>query len=131
MKVVFDTNIFISAFAIPGGRAEEAITRVIEGNVQLLLSKPIVHEILNVLARKFDRDREELARVAVYFADLGKMIHTKRKVKVFTDDPDNRIIGCALSGKAGFIVTGDKAMLRLGKFKEVEVITLKEFLKLC
>lgn len=131
MKIVFDTNIFISAFAIPGGRAEEAITRVIEGRVQLLLSKPIVHEVLGVLARKFDRDREELARVAVYLAELGEMVHPKRRVKVLTDDPDNRIIECALTGKAAFIVTGDRAMLRLGKFKGVEIITLKEFLKLC
>ncbi len=131
MKIVFDTNIFISAIAIPGGRAEEAITRVIDGRVQLLLSKPIIHEVLGVLARKFDRDREELARVAVYLTELGEMVYPKRKVKVLTDDPNNRIIECALAGKAAFIVTGDSAMLRLGKFKGVEIITLKEFLKLC
>ncbi len=131
MKIVFDTNIFISAIAIPGGRAEAAITRVIEGKVQLLLSKPIIHEVLGVLARKFDRDREELARVAVYLTELGETVYPKRKVKVLTDDPDNRIIECALTGKAAFIVTGDSAMLRLGKFKGVEIITLKEFLKLC
>jgi len=131
LKIVFDTNIFISAIAIPGGRAEEAITRVIDGRVQLLLSKPIIHEVLGVLARKFDRDREELARVAVYLTELGEMVYPKRKVKVLTDDPNNRIIECALAGKAAFIVTGDSAMLRLGKFKGVEIITLKEFLKLC
>ncbi len=128
MKVVFDTNIFISAFVFPRGRAEEAITRVAEGKVQLFLSKPIIHEVLDVLARKFDRDREELARVAVYITDLGEIVHSRRKIKVLTDDADNRILECALAGNAAFIVTGDKAMLQLGEYKEIKIITLKEFL---
>jgi len=39
MRVVFDTNIFISAFAIPGGMAEKAVSRVIEGRDELVISQ--------------------------------------------------------------------------------------------
>jgi len=42
LKVVFDTNIFISALAIPGGQAERALDSVIAGKVQLCISKAIV-----------------------------------------------------------------------------------------
>lgn len=128
--MVFDTNIFVSAFAVPGGRAEEANLRVVEGEVQLLVSKAIIHEVLDVLARKFDRHGEELARVAVYISELGDMVYPRRKIKVFADDADNRILECALSGKADVIVTGDKAMLRLGEHKGIRIVSLKEFLEI-
>jgi len=49
MKVVFDTNIFISAFVIPGSQAEKAVLRIIEGKDVLLLSKRILDELLSVI----------------------------------------------------------------------------------
>ncbi len=129
MKVVFDTNIFISAFAIPGGSAEKAILKIIENDIHLVISKAIIHELLDVLARKFGRDAEELARVAVYLSELGEMVSPKRKIKILKDDPDNRILECAIAGRADMIVTGDQAMLRLGEYEGVRIITLKEFLQ--
>jgi len=51
LKAVFDTNIFISALAIPGGQAERAIDLVIDGRVELFISKAIIHEVLGVLCR--------------------------------------------------------------------------------
>lgn len=48
MKLVFDTNIFISAFAIPHSKAEKAILRILEGSDSLLISKEIIHEVLSV-----------------------------------------------------------------------------------
>ncbi len=129
MRVVFDTNIFISALAIPNGRADEAMLRVVKGKVRLLVSKAIIHEVLDVLARKFDRDKEELARVAVYLTEIGIVVRPRRKIRVLSDDPDNRILECAVSGEADIIVTGDKAMLNLGEYKNVKIVSLKKFLE--
>ena len=128
MKAVFDTNIFVSALAFPGGRAEAALMKVIGGEVELLVSKSIIHEVLDVLSRKFDRDPEELARVAVYLADLGKVVQPKSKLAILRDEPDNRILECAVAGRADVIVTGDHAMLALSKYKAVSIVTLKDFL---
>ncbi|HEB73519.1 MAG TPA: putative toxin-antitoxin system toxin component, PIN family [Nitrospirae bacterium] len=129
MRVVFDTNIFISALAIPNGRADEAMLRVVEGKARLPVSKAIIHEVLDVLARKFDRDKEELARVAVYLTEIGIVVRPRRKIRVLSDDPDNRILECAVSGEADIIVTGDKAMLNLGEYKNVKIVSLKKFLE--
>lgn len=71
MKVVFDTNILVSAVVFPGGRAETALLRIIEERDQLIISKPILDELLAVLARKFSRDAEELARVAILLSELA------------------------------------------------------------
>lgn len=129
MRAVFDTNIFVSALAVPGGRAEDALRKVMAGDVKLLVSKQIIHEALEVLARKFARDTEELARTAVFLAELGEMVYPRRTITVLSDEPDNRILECAVSGDADIIVTGDKAMLRLGEFQGVKIVTLREFLE--
>ena len=129
MRAVFDTNIFVSAFAIPGGRADAAILKATEGEVHLVISRPIFHEVLDVLARKFDRNSEELARVAVFLSELAEVVAPRSRLKVLRDEPDNRILECAVTGKADVIVTGDQAMLQLGEYRGIRILSLKDFLK--
>jgi putative PIN family toxin of toxin-antitoxin system len=129
MKVVFDTNIFISALIIPGSQAEKAILKIIQGDDILLISKEIINEVLSVLSSKFSRDREELSHVAIVLSELGEFISPVKQVKILRDEPDNRILECALSGYADVIVTGDKDMLKLETYKKVRIITLKEYLE--
>lgn len=128
MRAVFDTNIYVSAFAIPGGRAEAALLKAVKGEVRLVISKLIIHELLDVLARKFGRDAEELARVTVFLADLAEVVQPRRKIEMLSDDTDNRILECAIAGRADVIVTGDRAMLELGEYQGVRIMTLREFL---
>lgn len=129
MRVVFDTNIFISALVIPGSQAEKAILKIIEGDDILLLSKEILDEALSVLSEKFSRDREELSHVAVVLSGLGEIVSSTKKVWILRDEPDNRILECALSGNADIIVTGDKDMLKLKVYEKVRIISLKEYLE--
>jgi putative PIN family toxin of toxin-antitoxin system len=128
VRAVFDTNIFISALAIPGGRAETALLKVAEGGAQLAISQAIIHEVLDVLARKFDRNPEELARVAVYLSEMAEVVTPRRRLKVLRDEPDNRILECAVTAKARVIVTGDQAMLALGEYRGIRILSLKDFL---
>jgi putative PIN family toxin of toxin-antitoxin system len=128
MKVVFDTNIFISALIIPGSQAEKAILRIIEGRDILLLSKGILDELLTVLSTKFSRDKEEISRVAVILSEIAEWVVPSEKIEVLNDDPDNRILECAFSGNADAIVTGDKELLRLRGYEKTKIISLKEYL---
>lgn len=130
MRVVFDTNIFISAFAIPGSRAEEAIRRVVNGQDSLIISKAILEELLTTLARKFSRDQEELAHIAVFLAEIGTVVHPKRRVRILKDDPDNRVLECAAAGRADAVVTGDRAMLSVGRYHEIPILPLATYLAL-
>lgn len=131
MKAVFDSNIFVSALAIPGGQAERAIDLVIDGRVTLCLSREIIHEVLGVLAKKFSKDPEELARTAVFLSDLADVVAPRKKLKVLKDDPDNRVLECALTAHADIIVTGDRAMLDLKKFRGTRILSLRRFLDEC
>ena len=128
MKVVFDTNILVAAIVFPGGRGEAALRRIIEERDQLVFSKPILDELLVMLARKFSRDAEELAHVAVFLADLAHYVNPRRRLQVVKDEPDNRILECALTGRAEAIVTGDHALLALHKYRGVNIVSLCEYL---
>jgi putative PIN family toxin of toxin-antitoxin system len=128
MRVVFDTNVLVAALVFPGGQADAALRRVVEGTDQLVLSRSILGELLEVLGRKFARDAEELAHVAVFVSDLATVVAPKRRLRVVKDDPDNRILECALAGKAQAIVTGDKDLLALESFEGIPVIALATYL---
>ena len=128
MKVVFDTNVLVAAFVFPGGRGDQALQRVVEERDQLLLSKPILDELLGVLARKFSRDAEELARIAVFLGELASVVQPRRRLRVVKDDPDNRILECAVAGRAEAIVTGDRVLLALREFRGVRVVSLRDYL---
>lgn len=127
MKVVFDTNVFVSALTLPGGRGDEALGRIIDGRDTLAFSKPILDELLSVLARKFARDREELARVALFLTNLGELVEPLESIGLL-DEPDNRILECALAANAEVVVTGDRAMLDLDRFESVRIVSLSTYL---
>jgi putative PIN family toxin of toxin-antitoxin system len=128
MKVVFDTNILVSALVFPGGRADIALRRIIEEKDHLLLSKPILDELLGILSRKFARDAEELAHVAVFLSSLSIPVSPRRKLAIVADEPYNRILECAITGGADVIVTGDKALLALKIFRKVKLRSLRQYL---
>lgn len=128
MRVVFDSNILISALLFPGGRAEAAVANILDGIDDLVISRPIILEVLSVLASKFSRDKEEISRVAVVLGEMGEIVEPSRRLSVLPDEPDNRILECAVGGNAEVIVTGDKAMLALGEYEGVQLITLAAYL---
>jgi putative PIN family toxin of toxin-antitoxin system len=128
LKAVFDTNIFVSALALPGGQAERAIDLVIDARVNLCISKEIIHEVLGVLAQKFSKSAEELSRTAVFLSELGELSVPRKRITVLDDEPDNRILECAVTGHADVIVTGDRAMLHLKKYQGIPILSLRQFL---
>ena len=128
MRAVFDTNIFISALILPGSSAAKAILKVIEGSDELIISHDIIDEVLTVLSNKFSRNREALSRTAVNLAEISRIVKPTERISIFQDEPDNRVLECAAAGKADVIVTGDKEMLKLGTYKEIKIISLKDYL---
>ena len=128
MKVVFDTNILVSALAFPGGRGDEALGRIVAGQDSLVLSRSILDELLSVLARKFAHDREAIARVAVFLSEVGEFVEPTESLALLADEPDNRILECALAAGAQVVVTGDRAMLAHGEYRGVRIVSLSTYL---
>src|SRR4030042_1404694 len=129
MRVVFDTNLFVSAFIIPGSLAEKAVLKIVEGEDILLLSKEILDELLSTLSTKFSRDKEEISREAVILSEMVEWVRPTLRISALKDEPNNRVLECAVFGRADIIVTGDKEMLRLKKYETIKIVSLKAYLE--
>lgn len=129
MKAVFDTNIFISAFAIPGGKAEEAYLLCLKAKFVLCSSIPILTETAQELREKFGWDEDKITHLLKTIASVAVITKPPSHVHLLLDEPDNRVLECAEEAKADFIVTGDKHHLSLKHFKTTDIITLSDFIE--
>ena len=129
MRAVFDTNIFISAFVIPGGNAEEAYLQAVRATFELFTSIAILTETANKLRTKFEWSDERVAKLVGAISKTATVLKTESHLHVLTDEADNRILECAVLAEADFIVTGDKHLLALGHDQNTRIIRLAEFVE--
>ena len=130
MKVVLDTDIFISAFAIPGGKAEEAYLNAVRGNFNLCSSVAILTETAQKLRDKFGWDEDKITRLLKTIPKIATIRKSQPRLHLLTDEPDNRILECALAADADLIVTGDKHLLSLKHFQNAKIVRLSDFLEI-
>ena len=130
MKVVFDTNIFISAFVIPGGKAEAAYLHALRKDFTLYSSVAILTETAQKLREKFGWQQDKITSVLKTIAKVAIIIKTEPHLHLLADEPDNRVLECAEAAGADFIVTGDKHLLFLKHFQNSNLVRLSDFLKL-
>jgi len=78
--------------------------------------------------RKFARDTEELARVALLLSGLSFPLKPRGRLRAVKDDPDNRVLECAVAGGADAIVTGDADLLELREYHGIRIISLRAYL---
>ena len=129
-KLVFDTNILISGY-LWNGRPRQAIRVVKTKGFTLLYCKESIDELIRVLSIKFGLDSEEIFRIVVDLQTIGKNIRVISKNQPITDDhTDNLFINLAIDGDARFIVSGDSHLLKLKKYKKIEMMTVYEFLQM-
>jgi len=129
-NVVIDTNVFVSA--LTGGTASRKILMFLKiGRFKLIISEELLTEITGVLSRpKFKFDKNNLDRILRYITRRSHIVFPKEKVSVCRDPKDNIVLECAVAGKADFIVTGDKDLLSLKKFRKTSIISPHQFLKM-
>ncbi|MDI6759318.1 MAG: putative toxin-antitoxin system toxin component, PIN family [Candidatus Brocadiaceae bacterium] len=130
MRVVIDTNVFVSSFF--GGTPRKIIDLWKSGDVTLCLSRDILDEYVKVLQRIGLQDESELEELLSLFARGFNTLFTTKtpEIRVVKDDPDDdKFIECAVALKAKVIVTGDKSIKALGEYMEIKILTPQEFLK--
>jgi putative PIN family toxin of toxin-antitoxin system len=130
LKIVFDTNIYISAFVIPGGNAEKTYLHAIDGDFELCTSIAILTELARKLDEKFGWEKHKIAQLITSISNLATVLKTTPWLKVVSDDPDNRILECAIKAEADFLVTGDKHLLKLRNYGNFEIIRLSTLLSI-
>ncbi len=129
MKAVFDTNIYISAFVIPGGKAEEAYLHALRGTFTLYSSVAILTETAQTLREKFGWPERNIVRLLKAIARVATVLKTSPHIHEISDEADNRVLECALKAEADYIVTGDRHLLSRKQFQKIKILRLAEFLE--
>lgn len=127
-RVVADTNVYISALNF-SGTADDVVALGRVGVVQLFISQPILEEIEGVLMRKFGWAAPRVREAAKAIRGFAVVVNPSEPVSVVhEDEPDNRILECAIASGADTIVTGDRHLLKLGRFRDIAIVRPREFL---
>lgn len=130
MKVVFDTNVYVSAFLIPGSLAEDAFLRAQRRQATLCTSVPILTETARIFRTKFHQDEDDVAAALKLIGRAATIVKPSARITALEDLPDNRILECAVEAGADLIVTGDHHLLGLKTFQDVAIVRVADFLRL-
>jgi len=131
MRVVIDTNIFVSSFF--GGNPRKIIDLWKNEKITLCLSNAIFDEYIDVLHRIGMKDEDELEELLSLFSRGFSILFTTKtpKIKIIKDDPDDdKFIECAVALKANAIITGDREILAIKEFMGIKILTPRQFLEI-
>lgn len=134
IRVVLDTNVIVSAII---GRRYSPSLEIFESfkshKFILATSVAILEEIEEVLNReriiKFHGfNLSKRSKIIINLAKSSSIVPDTSVIEVVQDDPDdNKILVCAFEAEASYIVTGDRHLLKLKKFKGTKIVTPREF----
>jgi len=133
-RVVFDTNVLVSALVF-GGILRQAVdligSKIGSKSVRPVMSEAILTELRRIISVKFPEFApllsryESLLRHYAFWVPLGGQV-----VSVVRDPDDNAILETSLVGKCEFVTSGDKDLLALGTYKGIRIVTPAELVEL-
>ncbi|WP_456475636.1 putative toxin-antitoxin system toxin component, PIN family [Candidatus Pyrohabitans sp.] len=131
MKIVLDTNVVVSGF-LWRGKPSEILERIDSEEAQLLLSVEILEEVERVLEDQklksiIESSGQNVKVIMNKLYSMAKIINPQIKLNAVQADPaDNKVIECAVEGKADYIVSGDRHLLNLQDYKGIRIVKASE-----
>ena len=123
--VVVDTNVYVSALVF-GGLPQAALTKALRQPYQLAVSDILKEEFTQTLSRKFGWSAAKIETAQQYLW-LDAVWYTPVLVRASRDPNDDHVLGCAIAAGAQVIVTGDKDLLDLHPFRNIDIVTSAQF----
>jgi putative PIN family toxin of toxin-antitoxin system len=131
IRLVLDTNTLISAIGWRESKPRRILEACLLRKYVLVESAALLKEFLSVINRpKFSFIREEQnTELLERLASHCEVVEPKKKINIIKQDPaDNKVLECALEGRAQYIITGDQHLLKLKQFGGTRIMTANEFL---
>ena len=129
MRVVLDTNVFLSGLNFPGNE-RMVLELALRGRFGLFLSWYILGEVSGVLTRKFGWDQEGAVRAISALQNAATIVESPRLAEAIEGGhAENRILECAVTANADYLVTGDRRhLLPIGEHQGANIINAPRFL---
>ena len=136
LKVVLDTNIFVSSLLVKSGLPAQVLDIWRERGYLLIVSHDIITEIHSTLSyprirRKYALTDDDVAQLIALLEQDALVVPGHADVaRTVTDDPaDEMVLACAVDAQADVIVSGDHHLVDLGSFRSISILTARQFLE--
>jgi putative PIN family toxin of toxin-antitoxin system len=130
LKVVLDTNVYVSAFKGGRGVPFELWLRAVRREYDTLVSPAIIRELADVLRTDLKWPEAEIIAQLKLMVRVTKIVEPKITLQVIKADPDDdRIVECAVAGNAHLIVSGDHHLAKLKEFEGIGIVRPADFLR--
>ena len=129
MRVVIDTNVFVSSFF--GGKPGKVIDLWKNGEITICLSPDIIEEYVDVLRRLGLEDEPEIGELIDLFSKKHQLLFATKtpSLNVVREDPaDDKFIECAVALKAQAIISGDKRLKAIKDYMGIKILDPSESL---
>ena len=127
-RVVADTNIYVSAVmfgGLPGSLLDLGLLKTFT----LVVSAPLLDELEDKLRVKFGVAPGDAAAIRAKLESNADLVAPDIVIDAVQGDPDdNRVLECAVAGRAGYIVSGDRHLLNLKTHAGIPILTARQFL---
>ncbi len=136
MRIVLDTNVFVSALLSSKGAPPRILEHWQEMRVDVVVSPAILDELERVLhypklRRRYSLPEEAIQTFLRLLTKQAILVTPDTELTIVKADPtDDCYLACAVAGEAQVIVTGDPHLLALGEYEGVQVLTPAGFLAL-
>jgi putative PIN family toxin of toxin-antitoxin system len=132
MRVVLDTNVFVSGIFF-AGPPYQILKAWQEERLDIVASSPILEEYRGVGKKLSDQfPGIDLTPILELVAARAMIIEAMDLAEPVCDDPDDdKFMACALSGRAQYIVSGDKHLLKISGCQGLKIVTPRKFLDNC
>jgi putative PIN family toxin of toxin-antitoxin system len=134
LRVVLDTNVFVSSLLSTGGTPAQLLNAWREGRYMLVTSPAIIAEVVGVLespriSKKYLIRHQDVENLVDVLKTDAVLVPGEAGVKgsVPRDPRDEMFLACAIDANADCIVSGDRHLLDLQTFRGIPILTVNEF----
>ena len=126
MRLVLDTNVIIAAFGARGLCAE--LFEVCLSEHTILTSEYILKEVREKLLKKIYLPLPVVNEIIDYLREELEIVKPERvEDSVCRDKEDLPVVGTATAGKAEYLITGDRELLRVKRYRDIRILELRQF----
>jgi putative PIN family toxin of toxin-antitoxin system len=129
MRVVLDSNVYISAALSVEGHSRSIVKLAEKGLFEVPIADAITDEVERILKQKLRWSPGKIDLWMRYLHSVTYRVEPQQRVRDCSDPDDNRILECALEAYAEIIVTGDNHLLELHPYRGIKILTPRMFLE--
>ena len=131
LKVVIDTSVWLSGI-FWRGIPRRILGAWKAGDFEVVVSEGVLAELERKLTEKvaeFGADPGIAEEWITLIGEEAFLVEPRERIQACRDAGDDRFLEAAIAGQAAFVVSGDKDLTDMARFRDVEIVTPREFLK--